>query len=303
MPLSIVVILCFIGFCLGAAAILMTVRDLFGRPATDRSLRRMPTVADELPAASLTGRLDQSFDRLVLESGVDASSVGAMLLVLTLGLLAGGVTFLWFDNPVGAALGAMLGMALGLGYFWVLKSRRHAQFREQLPYVLDLLARAVRAGESLDQAIGLVGAETPGAIGLEFRQCARQIEMGMSLGAAMRGLSRRVRMLETKILAATLTVHRDAGGNVATTMERLAAVMRDRLNFQRQMRATTGAGRFSARLISAAGPLLFIAMFFWQREHLQPLLSDPLGQTLLAVAAILEIVGLVWVVQLLQNEA
>jgi tight adherence protein B len=89
---------------------------------------------------------------------------------------------------------------------------------------------------------------------------------------------------------------------VALTLERMSAVIRDRINFQRQMRATTGAGRFSARMIAVVGPLLFIFMFFGQREHLQPLLSDPLGQMLLILGIVLEVIGIVWVMQLLKNE-
>jgi Flp pilus assembly protein TadB len=68
------------------------------------------------------------------------------------------------------------------------------------------------------------------------------------------------------------------------------------------MRATTGAGRFSARMISVAGPLLFIFMFFGQREHLNPLLTDPLGQMFLTLGIILEVVGIIWVMQLLKSE-
>lgn len=305
MPPAVIVMTVFGAGVLGTAAVWMLLRDLFGRTAgasTVMPLRRMPTVADELPADSLMGRLDQGFERLVLESGSLQSSGAAVLGLLILALGVGGGLYLWLNEPFAAVSGAAIGMAVGLLWLSVTRARRMRSILENLPYVLDLMSRAVRAGESVDQAITLVGNETGGPIGEEFRHCSRQLDMGMSLSTVLRGLARRVRIPEVRMMSVVLSVNREAGGNVALTLERMSAVIRDRINFQRQMRATTGAGRFSARMIAVVGPLLFIFMFFGQREHLQPLLSDPLGQMFLVLGIVLEVIGIVWVMQLLKNE-
>jgi tight adherence protein B len=266
------------------------------------NLRRQLTVADELPALSITGRLDQAFERLILESGIDASGVGAFALMLVVGLLTGGTMFLWKEQPLPGIVGMLIGMGLVLAYFMVKRGRRLREIQEQLPDVLDLMSRAVRAGESLDQAIELVGREMGGALGAEYHQCWRQLEMGVSLTSVMRGLMRRVRLLDVRILATTLMVHRQTGGNLALTLERLAAVVRERLNYRRQLRAATGSGRMASLLIGSAGPLMFFVLFSWQFDHLTIMFEDWLGQTLLVTAVVLELIGMVWILRLLHVE-
>jgi len=41
-------------------------------------------------------------------------------------------------------------------------------------------------------------------------------------------------------------------------MERMAGVIRDRMTYRRQLRATTARWSISAMLVASAGPLLFI---------------------------------------------
>ena len=122
------------------------------------------------------------------------------------------------------------------------------------------------------------------------------------MSAVMRSLVYRLRLIEVKIFATTLAVHREMGGNLATTLDRMAAVLRERITYRRQVRAATAAGRFSATLVASAGPLLFAYMFIFQYEYASALVTLPLGQSLLAVAVALEVIGLVWIVRLLKAD-
>ena len=124
--------------------------------------------------------------------------------------------------------------------------------------------------------------------------------MGLGVTAVMRSLVERVSLLDMRIFTAALGVHRETGGNIAKMLERLAAVIRDRLAYRRQLRAVTGAGRLSAMLIGMIGPALFVYLFFFHPEYIRAMLQSSLGQTLLCVSVVLEIVGLVWTMRLLK---
>ncbi len=300
---SLIVFFASIAVCV---ALWMVIRDLFWGPQpTDRlrrqSLRRIPTVHDEEPATSLTGKLDQGFEHLVFESGFDVSSVTAFLLLIACGLLAGGATFAYNANGMIASIAGCAGMLLPLLAMMVLRSRRMHEMREGMPYIVDLLSRAVRAGESVDQAVALVGSETKGMIGREFTRCARQLDMGLALGTVMQSLSRRVRLIELRMLASTLMVHRQTGGNLPIALDRMAGVVRDRLNAARQMRATTGAGRSSTMLMAVVSPIAYVLCFVYFPDHVRPLLTDPMGQMLLILAVVLEVMGILWVMALLKR--
>ena len=300
---SLIVFFASIAVCV---ALWMVIRDLMWGPENpDRlrpvSLRRVPTVHDEAPATSLTGRLDQGFEHLVFESGFDVSSVTAFLMLVACGLLTGGALFAYTANGMIAGLGASAGMLLPLFTMMLLRSRRMREMQEGMPYVVDLLSRAVRAGESVDQAVALVGAETKGVIGREFTRCARQLDMGLALGTVMQSLSRRVRLTELRMLASTLMVHRQTGGNLPVALDRMGGVVRDRLNGARQMRATTGAGRSSTLLMAIVSPIAYILCFIYFPDHVRPLLTDPTGRMLLMLAVSLELIGIFWVLALLKR--
>lgn len=310
MALSLLALLSFVTIGLVVAAVSLAIRDLVvgPAPASDSAraavlpLRRLPLARHESVPRSAIGRFDQWFARLVLETGSEITPLTALLFLVFCGSLIGGAMFVWNESPLPATIGTLLGMVLAMMLLIYQRSRRIRLLQQQFPDALEMLARAVRAGESLDQAVQLIGDKSPEPLAIEFRRCARQLEMGLSMTAVMRALVYRLRLIEVRIFSSTLSVHRQAGGNLANTLERLAGVIRDRLNYRRQMRATTGAGRMSATLIAMTGPLLFTYMFFGQPQYIRGLIETPIGQSLLILAVFLELVGLIWIARMLRTD-
>lgn len=267
-----------------------------------RRLRRSQTVFDESPPRSLSARIDQGFDRLVLETGYELSPAVAFLLLLCCALALGGGMWLYFDDPLAGVAGGVAGLLAPLAVMMIRRSRRMAQVREELPHVLEMLARGTRAGQSIEQVVQLVAAEAGGVLGPEFRRCSQQLEMGRSFDRTLKTLAGRVRTVEMRILATTLIVQRQSGGRLSETLERMAGVVRDRLNAHRQIKASTGAGRTSTLIIASVAPIAYAAMFLLHRPHVQYLFDDPLGRLLLLLALVLEVLGLAWVFFLLRRE-
>lgn len=308
MSLEQVSLLVFFATIVVGVAFWLVIRDLIWGPGGEerlrpRNLRRVFNVQDQEPATTFTGKLDQGFEHLVIESGAEISTVTAFLLILACGLVGGGGVFLLKENAMLATLAAAAGMLLPILIMMIWRNRRMNAMQENMPYIVDLFSRAVRAGESVDQAVALVGAETKGIVGQEFTRCARQLDLGLALGTVMRSLTRRIRLVELRMLASTLMVHREAGGNLPLALDRMAGVIRDRLNAVRQMRASTGAGRSSTLMIAVVSPLAYLVCFLYFPEHVMPLLTQPLGRFLLLLAFSLEIIGIIWVLALLKKPA
>lgn len=307
MPPSILIILLFFAISLVGAALALAVRDYL---VTRRKLinerlalpdpspiarRREPRAPAGAPAPQ-----GDWFERLVLTSGLPLSTEAAFLLSLLVGAILGGVLLLWREDWVLAACGMVIGVFTVILYMVIQRNRRARAFLEQLPEAVSLLSRSVHAGESLEQAMRTVAQHTPAPLAGEFRQCAMQFDMGLSVETAMRALTRRVPLAEMQILASTLIVQRRAGGHLAETLETLVRVIRDRLNYQRHFRATTAAARLSALLIGIGGPLVAFAIWTWQPQYLRLLTSSTEGRSLLTIAFILYLVGLLWAVRLLR---
>jgi len=310
---TIVVVASFAGISLLAGAVLVVARSYYVRraSATDQQtasdekplpLRRRPSEAEAASDGSVAGRIDRWFDRLVRDAGTELTPLTAFLLALAAGLLLGGSLFVWRDDLLAGVLGVLMGMGLVLGVFLVLRARRWHLLLTQLPEVVDLMARSVRAGESLEQAVELVGTTASEPWAGEFRHCGRQLDMGLSPEGVVQGLTHRIPLSETRILAATLIVQRKSGGDLPTTLERLARVFRDRLNYRRQLRAATAVIRSSVAVIVGTAVLAAAYAIIWRPDYAEDFLTSTAGQTMLAVAIGLQAVGIAWVVALLRTD-
>lgn len=247
-------------------------------------------------------RFEGWFYRLIGETGMTLTAEAAMLMAVGAGLVLCGVLLLWRDDFLAAAIGLAAGIALVVIYFLWRRSKRRTEIQQQLPDVMELLSRAVRAGESLDQAMSLVGKTAAAPLGPEFRRCAHQLDLGLSVNAAMRSMVRRAPLPEMRIFASTLIMQRRTGGNLALMLERLSDVIRDRINYHRSFKAATGAGRVSTMMIGAAGPLVAAYMLIWQREYFATFFETLGGQVMLGTAVLLQVIGLIWIYALLRSD-
>jgi tight adherence protein B len=257
--------------------------------------------ATEVEGRGVGTRMENWFARLLHECGAPFSREVAFMTEIAGGLLVGGVLFVWFENILLAVAGFFVGMSLVVALYVLARNRRQRIMREQLPDAIEHLARAVRAGQTIDQALTLVGETSPQPLGVEFRRCAAQLEMGLSVDAAVRALSRRVPVPEMRILASTFIVQRRAGGNLPATLERLAKVVRDRLSYFRQFRAATAGSRMSLLIVSLTGPFVAGYMMIYRPESFHLFFDTSFGILLFCLSLTLYFVGLGWIYRLLRH--
>ena len=302
---SLVSLISFASIVSGCGAVFLGVRDLFSRrnrnTALNRELRRLPKLRDMEPSG-LTERFDVWFERTLYLSGLNMTPLEGVLLITLVTLAGGGAMFLATLNEVFTLLTTMVLVTLVFTTLVIVARRRPTQFEQQFPMALDLLARAVRAGESFDQSLVLVGEASEEPVASELKRCAKQLELGLSVQNCMQGIAQRVNLMDVRIFANAVAVHRESGGNLSVTLERLAEVVRDRQSYHRQLRSITGAGRLSSMLITALGPILFLYLFVFQHEYGRRLVEDPMGKWMLVIAVICQITGIIWVLRLLKSE-
>lgn len=292
-------------FAAGAlvVGVYMVLRALFAAAPAPEPAEQPLDLATLVPSVeTTTGETEESWlGQLVAETRSDFTVETAILLAILIGLALGGTLFLWRDDWLAGAVGAVFGVLFVGGLLVYLRARRHRAIREQLPDVMELMARAVRAGESLDQAVILAGDSAFQPVATEFRYCANQMRIGLSLEAAIRGLVARMPLVETRILAMTLIVQRRRGGNLPSNLERLARVFRDRANFFRQVQAATALGRGSTILIALVALGLDLAVILGHTEYTRSLLETNAGRAMLGTALLLQVIGVTWVVWLFRS--
>lgn len=192
-----------------------------------------------------------------------------------------------------AALAVMIaGLCLPYaGLIWRRKQREQLLVR-QLPETLEMIVRALRAGQSVDGALKEIAAAASPPVGTEFRTVYEEMAMGLGFEQALRNLEKRYDALpDIKIMCTAFIVQRETGGNLTKILATLADTIRQRFQLKRQVRALTAEGRTSAMILGLL-PLFFAAVtWLFNPKYIGLLIGHPMGRKLLALAAAFVIAG------------
>lgn len=233
------------------------------------------------------------------ETGVERAALGVDPVPAWFAVVAGhaGAVAL-VTVAAGPALGGLaavtgavaLPVALRLG-----SGRADGRDAAVLPLALELVARSLRSGASLGQAIAEAGAATPGRLGADLAALAEEVRLGRGLVDALEGWGARRHAVPGVALAvAALTVAAETGGARARAIDGLAVTLRDRLDVAGELRALTSQARLSALVLTVA-PLAFAVFAAVADPKTGRFLSrTPLGLALVAAGLGLDALGALW---------
>lgn len=258
------------------------------------------TLAKVPESNSVFARLDRWFATAVGRSGLEASPTGVVALMALTGVLGGAALYLWKGRIGLTMLGVAVGVAVPFVVIALLQGRHRRKLQEQLPDALYLLAGSLRAGQTVEQAVELAGDRGNKPLAEEFKHASGLMKLGMTPAAALRSTAERVNLLDFNLLASTVGLYTQTGGNLAVLLDRLAASVRDRNQFRGQFLATTAQARIVSTVMAAAVPLFLLAYILFEPEHVQVFFQSVGGWTLLIGCGILEVIGVVWVWRLFQ---
>jgi tight adherence protein B len=188
-----------------------------------------------------------------------------------LGLGTLGLAWLAFDLPVIPSI-LLAAAAYVVAPKLYLRGRRHAYvyaFEAQLVEIAQILANALRAGMSIQQAIGQVAERVPEPAAGEFRQTNNELMLGDSLTQTLGRIRERVRSRDLDVMVNAILVQHQAGGNLARVLAAMANILTERQRLASEIRSLTAEARFSALIIMCM-PVILIFM----------LRDSPIGETL-----------------------
>jgi tight adherence protein B len=211
-------------------------------------------------------------------------------------LVASGVAiflFLIVGQPVPLALVVgLIALVCPYAYLKYITWKRMRHFLEQMPDGLDMISQSLQAGLGLTQAMVFVAKEMPDPLGTEFSVFIEEVNLGLPLADALKKLEERMALPEVRLFNTALLVQREVGGSLAELLNKLADIIRDRFRIERLIKSLTGQNRMSAWTVCSIPPFLGLFMFIREPQMMNDMLSDPMGRAMLAVALVLEIVGI-----------
>jgi len=172
------------------------------------------------------------------------------------------------------------------------RRRRLKRFMNYFPETLEMFARSLRAGHSFTGAIQLVAQEMPDPIAPEFMKVFEEQNLGIPLRQALIGMTDRVDILDVKFFVTAILIQRETGGNLAEIIDKIAYVIRERFRVQGQLKIFTAQARLSGGILSLLPIGVAGLIGILNPEYLKPLFLERAGRIMIAVAVILQVLGM-----------
>jgi tight adherence protein B len=307
------VIIFLVGLIVVFSIVMLTTSPVVRENAVTRRLRQIlksPSLQpralskpnDILPAAEPDNANRVSFvlrktslarlmQKLIFQSHVRTTPSVLMEVMASLAVAA--YLIIWYFTralPVSLFVAFIAG-CLPLAYLSYRRKKWLAAFNAALPECIEAFTRSLRAGHSIVATIDLVAQQVPAPANAEFAEVFKKQKYGLPLRDALLQMIERVPSMDLKIMITAVLVQRETGGNLPGVLDRLVAVIRDRLRIQRDIRVHTAQGRLTGWILGILPPCLMMAINLISPNYSTAFLRDEVGRKMLYASVGLLLIG------------
>lgn len=173
----------------------------------------------------------------------------------------------------------------------MLIERRRTKTLAQLPNAIDYIARGVAVGQSLDSAVGGAAGAVEAPLSEHFGTVSRLARFGVPLIDALETTGKEIDLQEFDFFVAACGAQMGTGGNLVSVLQSLSETIRQREILLQKVKALSAEGRMSAWVLSIFPILLLLYFNHANPEYVEPMYTTTLGNILLALGAVLVLVG------------
>jgi tight adherence protein B len=186
--------------------------------------------------------------------------------------------------------------ALLIPYFsreWVVRTlaRRRNRFAEQLPDALQVIGSALRSGHSFAGALAVVVESASEPMKSEMQRVVADEQLGVPIQDSLGVVAERMASRDVEQLALVAQLQREAGGDAAEVIDRVAETVRERFDLRRLIHTLTMQGRMSRWIVSALPVVIVLAVTLENPHYFHPLVASLGGRIVLGFAAAWAVAG------------
>ncbi len=196
-------------------------------------------------------------------------------------------------NPVLAVLSAGVGFFFPMMMVKFYRKRRVKKFNVQLVDALQAMSNAFKAGLTFPQAIEHIAKESQPPLNQEFGLFVKEIKLGVPLDEALINMGKRVGSDDLDLMVVSTNIARQLGGNMAEMFETLSATIRERFRLEGKIDAITSQGRMQGWVVAAMPVVLGFVLNYMRPDLMEPMLDHMFGYILIAMIAIMEVLGII----------
>jgi tight adherence protein B len=204
------------------------------------------------------------------------------------------VAFLLIDLATGSVWWALLAVVVPYGAreFALRKlAWRRNEFSEQLPDALQVISSALRSGHSFAGALAVVVESAAEPMKSEMHRVVADEQLGIPLEQSFAVVAERMASRDLEQVALVAELQRQAGGNAAEVVDRVAETIRERFELRRMIKTLTAQGRMSRWIVTAVPLVIILLLQIINPHYLHPMVSSVGGQIALVLAAAMCVAG------------
>lgn len=218
-----------------------------------------------------------------------ASAASVLALIGVLVGLTNGTSFVW------ALLFALLA-PVGAKLILIMRtSQRRARFADQIDDTVQLIAGALRAGHGLSRSLAAVASDAGSPTNEELARVVNETRLGRNLADSLAETARRMSSVDFEWVAQAIAINQETGGNLAEVLDQVGRTIRERGQIRRQVSALSAEGRLSGVILVALPIVVFLFLMITQPAYFAAFFQSVLGILALVVAAVLLILGTIWI--------
>ena len=204
------------------------------------------------------------------------------------------LTFLLIYAGTGSPAWSLFALVIPyLSREWVVRTlaRRRNRFAEQLPDALQVVASALRSGHSFAGALAVVVESASEPMKSEMQRVVADEQLGVPIQNSLGVVAERMASRDVEQLALVAQLQREAGGDAAEVVDRVAETVRERFDLKRLIQTLTMQGRMSRWIVSALPIVIVLAVRLENPHYFHPLVSTTGGKVVLGFAAAWAVAG------------
>ena len=170
-------------------------------------------------------------------------------------------------------------------------NRRMKQFSNQLGDAIAMMSNAIKSGFTFQQAMDIVAKEIKGPISEEFVRALNEIQLGVTLEEALEGICQRVKDDDFEMVAMSVVIQRQVGGNLSQILDTVGETIRDRIKLRGEIKSLTAEGVISGWTIALLPVIVGAFCNVANPDYFKGMLDTDFGKYLGIACLVSEIIG------------
>ena len=237
----------------------------------------------------------RNFDKVLRQAGIKGTAGVYILAAALIGFSVLGVVQLITGSLLAGLIGGAALCPIPILKVYRKRTQRMNAFQRQLPDALDLIARALKAGNTFSGGMRMVADEFPDPIGPEFGITLDEINFGVDTEKALQNLLDRVDCPDLQFFVVSVNIQRETGGNLSEIVGNTASLIRDRFKLLGRIRVLSAEGRLSAIILLAMPFGIAFIIFLINPGYMSLLFTERLGRMMIGTNLVLMTIGALFI--------